>query len=89
MENLLEKIVALVLVINMVAYTIKIVLKSKGYPIDWLFNYSRDIKYFWKLIKETTKFVEKFLYFNLLTSYFIIIVLFIIAAFLQILTFLN
>jgi len=84
MENSFEKIVTLVVILNVIAYLIKIVLKSKGYTVSWLYNHHLDFANIWKLLGNTKKLGERVLYFLLGTGYLIIIAIFLASAFLQV-----
>ena len=86
MEFTFERIVTLVIIINIIAYWIKFILKSKGYTISWLYNHHHDFVNIWKLLGKTKKFSERVLYFVIGTVYPILIVIFIYAAFLQVST---
>jgi len=84
MEFTFEKIVTLVIILNVIAYLIKFILKSKGFTVSWLYNHHHDFVNIWKLLGKTKKFGERALYFIIGTVYPILIVIFIYAAFLQI-----
>lgn len=81
MENLFDKIVGLVIFLNILAYLIKYILKKKGYPVSWFSAHLRDIPNFWRLIIKTKKTGEKLIYFVLGTIFSILTVVFVIFVF--------
>ena len=84
MENSFEKIVAIVVLLNAIAFLIKFILKSKGFTVSWLYNHHHDYFNIWKLIGKTKKFSEAVLYFIIGTVYTILMIVFIYAAFSEI-----
>ena len=83
MDNSFDKIIVLVVILNILAYWIKYILKSKGYPVSWFSKHLRDIPNLWRLFGKTKKASERLLYFILGTVLPILTIVFIVAAFLQ------
>lgn len=83
MENTFDKLIVLVIVLNIMAYLIKYILKTKGYPVAWFSKHLRDIPNLWRLIKKTQNTGERILYLVLGTSFPLLTVVFIISAFSQ------
>jgi hypothetical protein len=81
MNNSFENIVAIVIILNILAYLIKYILKTKGYPVSWFSKHLRDIPNLWKLFGKTKKTGERIFYFILGTGVPILTIVFAILAF--------
>ncbi|WP_066633004.1 hypothetical protein [Labilibacter marinus] len=81
MQDSFYKIVVLVITLNLSAYLIKYILKTKGYPINWFSGYVRDICNLWKLFIKTKKIIEKLIYFILGTAFPLLTIVFITSVF--------
>jgi len=80
MDNSSDKIIVLVIILNLLVYLIKFILKKKGYPVSWFNMHLRDITNLWKLISKTKNASEKLIYFVLGTGFPILTIVFITSA---------
>jgi hypothetical protein len=80
MDDSFDKIIVLVIILNLLAYLIKFILKKKGYPVNWFSKHLRDIPNLWRLFGKTKKASQKLIYFVLGTGFPILTIVFIILA---------
>jgi hypothetical protein len=79
MDESFNKIIYLVIILNILPYLIKSILKRKGYSVSWFRKHLRDILNLWDLFKKTQKASEKLIYFALGTGFPILTIVFIIS----------